>query len=219
MRESLRAPSSSSVSCRVEPSELRAHLRAATRDVHGDLDRRFAAILDPAADSLYRAFLRMNAACHGVLEAWLAARLPRPVAGLRRPLTGALEADMAALALEPVPVAEPWPPFAPSRRGLPEAAGVLYVVDGSRLGARMILKGWERRLDETREEDRTGAHGAAEGRPTAFLTAAATGAVFPAFDALCAHLDFYDHARITEAAQAAFKLFEGTSALTIDAAI
>lgn len=212
MFEALHASPSAS-SRAPEPSDLRAELRAATRDVHAELDRRFAAILDPGAVALYRAFLRMNAACHGALEPWLAARLPRHVAALRRPLTGALEADMAALALKPVILR----PFAPAVRGLPETAGVLYVLDGSRLGARMILEGRARRRGG---EGRGGKERGGDGRATAFLTAAAAaGPVFAAFDALCAHLGHHDHARITEAAQAAFKLFEGTSALTIDAAI
>lgn len=216
------APATLAPPAPIAPGDLRRHLRAATAPVHAALDRRFADLLDPAARD-YRAFLRMNHACHGLLEAWLAEAgpatrrsagdgpapqgpvLPAEIAALRPSFTAALAADMAAMGLAPLPPEGLAARLASLRRGLPEAAGVVYVLDGSRLGARMILKEWRGRRE-------------ASGRSSVYLTAAAAASVpvFAAFDALSAHLDPGELERTVAAAQTAFKLFEGASVLTID---
>ncbi|UOM37294.1 hypothetical protein [Acuticoccus sp. I52.16.1] len=206
----LLAPCSAPRPAPVDPGALRRRLRGATAEAHGTLDQRFAALTDPAERQAYRAFLRMNEACHAVLEGWLAGAgagdaslVPAEVAALRRPLAAELASDVAAaglarLAREPLEAC-----LAGLGRGLPEATGVVYVLDGSRLGARMILKGWSRRQDGSEPA-------------IAYLTAAAaaSGPVFAAFDALSARLDPCDVERTAAAAHAAFKLFERASALT-----
>lgn len=162
----LACPSSLEGSARTDPASLRQHLSAATGGVHRALDARYAGLVDPANRRLYHAFLVMTHASHTVLEAWLAPHLPDAVAALRPVLTQALEADIAALGLHPrsplgtrdpqsgPPFAEPMPfsldgafPLN-GKGGLPEAAGVVYVLDGSRLGARMILTQRRRREEE-----------------------------------------------------------------------
>ncbi|WP_226584407.1 biliverdin-producing heme oxygenase [Acuticoccus sediminis] len=213
MLQSAQPPLADSAS-RVDPADLRWRLRGATAAAHETLDRRFETLADPGDTRAYHAFLRMNHACHALLEAWLApvvgpardpagrAAAPAGAVPPRQPLTAALAADLAALDLAPLPRDGLADLVTALPQGLSEAAGVLYVLDGSRLGARTILKGWARQ---------------SKGLPsTVYLTAAAasSGPVFGAFDALCAHIDPADVAQTIVAAQAAFKLFERASALT-----
>ena len=180
-------------------ADLRRELRTATAEPHGVLDRHFDAIIDPQAASTYRDFVRMNHVCHAILEPWLARQLPEEVALLRPRLTDQLDADMAALQLEPLSISQEMAAF--DYQGLSSAAGVVYVLDGSRLGARMILTHWTRRKDM-------------ELQPAAYLSAAAAnGQVFAAFDALAARLEPAHTEQSIAAAQAAFKLFERASAL------
>lgn len=119
---------------------LRETLRWATRDAHARLDASFEGVTDPERTALYDVFVRMNHACHAVLEPLLDASpltaiVPRNANRLR-----SLRADMEALGLRPLDL----PAFAPARLTLHEACGVAYVLEGSRLGATLIL----RRMDE-----------------------------------------------------------------------
>ncbi len=90
--------------------------------------------LDPG---LYQRFIAMNFAAHSVLEPLLDghAGLDATIgANPRTVLLPALAADMQQMGLRPAtPI-----PFPVGPVGLPEAAGIAYVLDGSRLGARFI---------------------------------------------------------------------------------
>lgn len=114
---------------------IRDRLRAATRQEHAALD---AAVgdwrLDGASD--YGLFLRASASALGPLElaleaAGVEAWLPDWPERTRR---AALKADLAALDLEPPPGEPAWvtgPAF---------GAGVLYVLEGSRLGSKVLSR-------------------------------------------------------------------------------
>ncbi|MCF3932560.1 biliverdin-producing heme oxygenase [Acuticoccus sp. M5D2P5] len=226
MLQSVCPPAAVSVA---DPAQFRRHLREATASSHAQLDRRFEAVADPSETEIYRAFVRMNHVCHTVLEPWLAKAVPPAILPLRRPLDDELGADMEALGLTPLPtepivsdVGRAWP----MHEAVAEAAGVVYVLDGSRLGARMILKEWARRgasrstgdpsaatpVDDTFGVDATARPG------TAYLNAAASpGPVFAAFDELAAQIRLSDYARVACAAQAAFNLFQSASTFAIGA--
>lgn len=116
-------------------SSLRDHLRAATAESHASLDAVVAGwrIETPIG---YGAFLSASAAAliplelaleRAGVEAWL-------TDWPQRARRAALTADLAALAL-PAPVFEP--ADVPSRDF---AAGLLYVLEGSRLGARFLAR-------------------------------------------------------------------------------
>ncbi|MFW8634829.1 biliverdin-producing heme oxygenase [Cribrihabitans pelagius] len=114
--------------------ELRMALRSGTRDRHEALDR-LVSRWDLGSPGGYRDFLHMQAAALLPLEAWLEDRgaeaLPPDWPQRRR--SQALRADLAALALpvpRPAEVA-----IAPCRAAV---AGVLYVLEGSRLGGRLL---------------------------------------------------------------------------------
>lgn len=134
----------------------------------------------------------MNHACQTVLEGWLDDVLPQQIKAMRQRFDGLLAADMAALGLEQISLeAFRLPP--PS---LPEAAGVVYVVDGSRLGARLIA-----RVPAIRQEP-----------AQAYVTAAAGPCnVFAAFNALCASIEDLHVPRSIDAAKTTFSLFAQTS--------
>ncbi|MFW8595162.1 biliverdin-producing heme oxygenase [Cribrihabitans neustonicus] len=113
---------------------LRTALRCGTKGEHEALDR-LVSRWDLSSRGGYRNFLRMQAAALLPLEAWLedrgAAALPPDWPARRR--SQALRADLAALALpEPDPAAFA---IAPCRGTV---AGVLYVLEGSRLGGRLL---------------------------------------------------------------------------------
>lgn len=121
---------------------LRFRLRAETQSQHEALDRSFAGLLPVPEIAAYRHFLRMNHAAHGGVEAWLAATpltewLPEWPEWSRLP---DLEADMDVMGLAPVAL----PPFTPGTGGLPEAVGVAYVLEGSRLGAVFMHRAFEK---------------------------------------------------------------------------
>lgn len=116
--------------------ELRTALRSGTKTQHEMLDRLVTRwdLGDPRG---YRNFLRMQAAALLPLEAWLDARgaeaLPPDWPERRR--AGALRADLAALDLtEPRPAHVA---IAPCRAAV---AGVLYVLEGSRLGGGLLQR-------------------------------------------------------------------------------
>lgn len=137
------------------PASLRSRLRRETRAAHERLDASFIGLSegDPAD---YGLFLRMNEACHGTIEPVLAAS---PLAALWPPRVpgphAAALADMEAIGLRPIVPA----PFPVARPSLAQAVGIAYVLEGSKLGARQILKKLAK--DDPAATDRP---------PTAFLS-------------------------------------------------
>lgn len=176
----------------VEPGELRRKMREATRELHEAIDDRFSTIAHEPEVAPYHAFVRMSEACHASLEAWLEPCLPADIAARRPSLARVLGDDRRAMGLGPLPCA----PFRLPCRDLPEAAGVVYVLDGSRLGARMLARTIAARRDGARFSTR-------------YLEAAAGAEpVFAALDAIARRLSTRDVGRAVEAAVAAFVLFE-----------
>ena len=116
---------------------LRRRLRLESRESHERLDARFAGMTNEAEPGTYGRFLRVNEACHRVLEPLLfESPLGAAIPGfaLRRGAP-ALAADLAAMTLSPLEA----PAFPLSDLELPEAVGIVYVLEGSRLGAGYIL--------------------------------------------------------------------------------
>ncbi|WP_062016248.1 biliverdin-producing heme oxygenase [Aureimonas sp. AU4] len=115
---------------------LRDRLRADTREAHEALDARFSPMMAGDAGR-YALFLLMNRDAHAAIEPLLSAS---PLAGEWR-ATGRLEAarqDCRILGL-PAERAVPAPPEldAGTRAG---ALGLAYVLEGSRLGAKYLLR-------------------------------------------------------------------------------
>jgi heme oxygenase len=112
-------------------------LRAGTRVAHEQLDGLFAGF-DLADRASYAAFLLAHADALVPGEAWLdangAGRVTADWPDRRR--AGALAADLAALG-EALPSGEPFAAAADPA----SVAGVLYVIEGSRLGGRMLARG------------------------------------------------------------------------------
>ncbi|GGD96977.1 biliverdin-producing heme oxygenase [Aureimonas endophytica] len=161
---------------------LRHRLRLETRLAHERLDAGFARIGEPdGGGGDYARFLIVNEACLGAIEPLLAAsgvfrHFGDGAAAFRHE---AARRDLAAMKLRPIVVS----PFPLPRPSIAEAVGVTYVLEGSRLGARLILK----RLRAAEEDGKPSAIATsfleAAGQPTrfrAFLDAAemlvATGA-------------------------------------------
>jgi heme oxygenase len=118
-------------------SNLRLHLREATAPQHKELDESFSA-LDLTKASDYGRFLRAQAAALLPLEQALEASDVRSFVKdwEQRSRRSALLSDLAALGLEP-----PSDALTPPAFGSPsEIWGCLYVLEGSRLGARFLVK-------------------------------------------------------------------------------
>lgn len=180
---------------------LRQILREATAPSHALLDERFASLADGEL-AAYHAFVRMNAACHGVLEPWLATVLPAEVRAKRRDFRCLLEADMAAMSLAPLPA----PRFAPNAPAIGAAAGVLYVLDGSRLGARVIARNFVSAQPD-----------AGNATPAHYLSGSIDpGPVFAAFDLLAASLGQAEIESSVDGARASFDMFLAMSELATD---
>lgn len=116
-------------------SGLRNRLRDATGEAHRELDAQFTAF-DLTGISGYRRFLQANAAALLPLEDALVAA---GVAGIfpdwpERARSASIVADLQRLGLG-LPSAIPVPPL--SRNGV---LGTMYVLEGSRLGAKFLLK-------------------------------------------------------------------------------
>ncbi len=131
-------------------ARLRDRLRAETRVEHEKLDALFADMLEPGQEDLYASFLRTNRAGHAAVEPLLDRGPLRETApdwscGSR---LEALEDDCRTHAL--APLGAPSVPLPGS--GLPEALGMAYVLEGSRLGAAFLLKALRRQTpgSETR---------------------------------------------------------------------
>ncbi|SJZ97863.1 Heme oxygenase [Consotaella salsifontis] len=121
-----------------EGTSLRNRLRLATHGRHEALDHQFEGLGDDARPSLYEDFIRLNHAGRDKIEPILAASpfaLHMPD-WLSRRATPVLAEDMAAMRLEAVET----PPFAIGQPDLPQAFGIAYVLEGSRLGAGLIHK-------------------------------------------------------------------------------
>ncbi len=113
------------------PVPLRSLLRAETAEAHRVLDEGLGRY-DLADEADYRRFLRIHAHALLPLEAALADRAPWPA---WQPRGGALRADLAALGIAVPPPLAVAPPATAA-----EAWGMLYVVEGSRLGGTLLAR-------------------------------------------------------------------------------
>jgi heme oxygenase (biliverdin-IX-beta and delta-forming) len=109
---------------------MRSLLRAATMGLHAVVDARFAPMLD-AGEAGYRSFLLATAAAVFPLEqALLAAGVESLLPDwTRRTRAAALRADLTDVVLA----------TAPPLAGAARMFGALYVLEGSRLGARLLV--------------------------------------------------------------------------------
>ncbi|WP_185984848.1 biliverdin-producing heme oxygenase [Aureimonas mangrovi] len=122
--------------------DLRRALREGTAENHERLDARFAAILDHLDGDAYARFIAMNHACHEAIEPVVAAS---PLLDLLPDWPQWSRLPQLRLDLESMQVVELQVPEFPLRQlDLPQAIGVSYVVEGSRLGATLI----HRRIEE-----------------------------------------------------------------------
>jgi heme oxygenase len=119
---------------------VRSYLRAATSDLHAEVDARMSAVM-ARAENGYREFLIRSAAALVPLERAL------ETAGIETVLTDWPErARAASLRLDLADLGAPIPEQAapasmPGLEGEAFQFGVLYVLEGSRLGARYITRG------------------------------------------------------------------------------
>ncbi|MCB8880058.1 biliverdin-producing heme oxygenase [Acidisoma cellulosilytica] len=116
-------------------SDARTRLRAATASAHAEVDRIFTRF-DLTTLAGYSAFLSAHAAALLPTEAWLDAHAAKAITDWpSRRRAHYLTADLAALGDVPPPVM----PF--DSASTPAAViGVLYVVEGSRLGGRVLAR-------------------------------------------------------------------------------
>jgi len=114
---------------------MRALLRASTATLHAAVDARFAPMLD-AGEAGYRSFLLASAAAVFALEQALLAEGVRAILPdwPRRTRTAALRADLTDLGVSDIAVAT-----APPLAGAAHMLGALYVLEGSRLGAKLLV--------------------------------------------------------------------------------
>ena len=120
---------------RKAPGDLRRTVRGRTRAAHDRVDAAFSRF-DLRIREDYAAFLAANAAVVPAVEAALAAGGVHALVDdwpdrLRTP---ALMFDLQKLGIDPPPALP-----APALRSEAEVLGALYVVEGSRLGARLLL--------------------------------------------------------------------------------
>ena len=122
--------------------DLRARLRGATADAHAALDERLQA-LDPTTRAGYRRFLAANAAALLPLERTLEAAGVRAIVADwdERARSRAMFSDLDLLGVEPRPVSTD----AVLNRA--RLFGALYVLEGSRLGARFLVRQVTRSTD------------------------------------------------------------------------
>ena len=114
---------------------MRSLLRASTAGLHAVVDARFAPMLD-AGEAGYRSFLLATAAAvfpleQSLLAAGVGALLPD---WTRRTRAAALRADLTDLGITDVAAAT-----APPLAGAARMFGALYVLEGSRLGAKLLV--------------------------------------------------------------------------------
>lgn len=116
-------------------SSARDRLRAATEHQHERVDSLFGR-LDLAQEADYRLFLTSHAAALLPMEQWLESRAGAVIDDWAARARGAaLRADLAAMDI-PVPPGEPFaPPASP-----PSIGGILYVLEGSKMGGRVLAR-------------------------------------------------------------------------------
>ncbi|MCB8837609.1 biliverdin-producing heme oxygenase [Aurantimonas sp. VKM B-3413] len=152
--ECISCPMNEITTIRMDKSEGRAHreavastraiLRSETAEAHARLDHRFEGMFAAASPDIYHRFVRMNHACHAMLEPLLARetdarRGPPATQGAPVSLLPQLRADMEAMELAPVRLDSQFLP----QSGTAEAVGALYVLEGSRLGARFLHRAFQ----------------------------------------------------------------------------
>jgi heme oxygenase len=115
---------------------VRHLLRSATATDHAEVDARFATLIGRGVTG-YREFLRLSAAAIGPLEEALReANVERILPDWDdRSRWASLCADLAELRISAPPAARP-----PSLGGEAHQFGVLYVLEGSRLGAKVLIR-------------------------------------------------------------------------------
>jgi heme oxygenase len=115
---------------------IRQLLRTKTKADHAHVDSRFSALINrgPAA---YGEFLRLSAAAiYPIEHALVVGEIERVLPDWhRRVRKAALSADLEELRIE-APALSPLPQL----RGEPQLFGALYVLEGSRLGARVLIQ-------------------------------------------------------------------------------
>ncbi|MBO0664104.1 biliverdin-producing heme oxygenase [Jiella sp. MQZ9-1] len=119
-------------------TSLRDFLRQQTRDSHTSLDRRLASIGngEMKIDDYYN-FILMNLAAYRALETFLSQYMHNTTDLFFVWLRGNrhhLEIDAAAMALPAIET----PTFSMPSFGTPEQAGLAYVLEGARAGARFV---------------------------------------------------------------------------------
>lgn len=114
---------------------LRTHLRAATMAAHDLLDHAMQAASGWQTREDYARFLGLQHASRAPLESWLAAHAPENL--VPPPQTGLIAQDLAQLGMAVPP---PAPLFTIGRPGPGAALGIAWVLAGSALGNKAILR-------------------------------------------------------------------------------
>lgn len=114
---------------------LRTHLRAATMAAHDLLDHAMQAASGWQTREDYARFLGLQHASRAPLESWLAAHAPENL--VPPPQTGLIAKDLAQLGMAVPP---PAPLFTIGRPGPGAALGIAWVLAGSALGNKAILR-------------------------------------------------------------------------------
>lgn len=179
-------------------SSLRDRLRADTREAHEALDASFAGMFSDSTGAAYRRFIAMNLAAHAAIDPILATSLPAAPWEGEAPADrlDAARRDARALGLEP----EATPAFPLPRPDLFQALGIAYVLEGSRLGAKYMLRAIKR--DEPSGD---------AWWPTHYLEASSDARPFTRLlDRMTAErADEADIRRAVEAADTTFRFFRG----------
>lgn len=116
---------------------LRRRLRSESRASHETLDAKFDGMAEAPTPDVYARFLAVNEACHRAIEPVLAASPLSEIAPgfASTPRSPALAADLAAMDIAALDA----PPFPLPAPDAAETVGIIYVIEGSRLGAGFIL--------------------------------------------------------------------------------
>jgi heme oxygenase (biliverdin-IX-beta and delta-forming) len=118
-----------------QPTSARAYLREATAHLHAKVDAKFAPLLEGDDMGYHQFLLRSAAAVLPLEQALQSSRISEILPDWhQRSRSAALREDLAALSLPEPPCQAP-----PAMRGEAFQFGVAYVLEGSRLGARMLL--------------------------------------------------------------------------------
>lgn len=118
----------------VKPVDLRTVLRDRTDRDHRDLDALVGEIWHTPDD--YAAYILMNQRAHHIVEPRIEAALRRHgVAVDYRAMRHALDRDLKAIGVQPLAEEAP---FLPELGDIPALVGAVYVLEGSRLGARLL---------------------------------------------------------------------------------